>query len=146
MPAENFVDSNIFVYMLDLSTPAKCQRARELVYGLLQDRTGCISYQVVQEALSVLIGKLGEPLDAVVAFLEEVLLPLWQINEINATPDLYRSGLQVRARYGFSFYDSLIVAAALGAGCTTLYSEDMQNGQRIEGLTIRNPFAETHAA
>ena len=96
MPAENFVDSNIFVYMLDLSTPAKCQRARELVYGLLQDRTGCISYQVVQEALSVLIGKLGEPLDAVVAFLEEVLLPLWQINEINATPDLYA----VACRFG----------------------------------------------
>ena len=143
MPAENFIDSNIFVYMLDTSAPAKRQRARELVYGLMDDRTGCISYQVVQESLNALIGKLGEPPDAVTAFLEEVLLPLWQINQINATPELYRSGLQVQARYGFSFYDSLIVAAALGAGCTTLYSEDMQDGQRIEGLTIRNPFAET---
>lgn len=146
MPAENFVDSNIFVYMLDISAPAKRQRARELVYGLLDDRTGCISYQIVQEALNVLIGKLGEPPDAVTSFLEEVLLPLWRINEINATPELYRSGLRVQARYGFSFYDSLIVAAALAAGCTTLYSEDMQDGQRIEGLTIRNPFAETPAA
>lgn len=146
MPAENFVDSNIFVYMLDISAPAKRQRARELVYGLLDDRTGCISYQIVQEALNVLIGKLGEPPDAVTSFLEEVLLPLWRINEINATPELYRSGLRIQARYGFSFYDSLIVAAALAAGCTTLYSEDMQEGQRIEGLTIRNPFAETPAA
>ncbi len=146
MPAENFVDSNIFVYMLDISAPDKRQRARELVYGLLGDRTGCISYQVVQEALNVLIGKLGEPPDAVTSFLEEVLLPVWQINEINATPELYRNGLELRARYGFSFYDSLIVAAALGAGCTTLYSEDMQDGQRIDGLTIRNPFAETRAA
>ena len=146
MPAENFVDSNIFVYMLDIAAPAKRQRARELVYGLLGDRTGCISYQVVQEALNVLGGRSGHPPDAVTAFLEEILIPLWQINEINATPELYRSGLQVRARYGFSFYDSLIVAAALGAGCTTLYSEDMQDGQRIEGLTIRNPFAETRAA
>ena len=143
MPAENFIDSNIFVYMLDISAPAKRQRARELVYGLLGDKTGCISYQVVQEALNVLIGKLGEPPDAVAAFLDEVLVPLWQINQINATPDLYRNGLRIQARYGFSFYDSLIVAAALGAGCTTLYSEDMQNGQRIEGLTIRNPFADT---
>ena len=143
MPAENFIDSNIFVYMLDISAPAKRQRARELVYGLLGDRTGCISYQVVQEALNVLIGKLGEPPDAVGAFLDEVLVPLWQINHINATPDLYRNGLRIQARYGFSFYDSLIVAAALGAGCTTLYSEDMQNGQQVEGLTIRNPFAET---
>ena len=146
MPAENFIDSNIFVYTLDRSAPAKRQRARELVYGLLGDRTGCISYQVVQEALNVLSGRLSEPPDAVAAFLEEVLLPMWSINQINATPELYRSGLQVRARYGFSFYDSLIVAAALEAGCTTLYSEDMQDGQRIEGLTIRNPFAETPAA
>ena len=145
MPAENFVDSNIFVYMLDRSAPAKRQRARELVYGLLQDRTGCISYQVVQESLNALIRRLGEPPDAVATFLEEVLLPLWQINQINATPELYRSGLRIQARYGFSFYDSLIVSAALGAGCTTLYSEDMQDGQRIEGLTIRNPFAETRA-
>ncbi len=145
MPAENFIDSNIFVYMLDTSAPAKRQRARELVYGLLGDRTGCISYQVVQESLNALIRKLGEPPDAVTAFLEEVLLPLWQINQINASPELYRSGLRMQARYGFSLYDSLIVATALGAGCTTLYSEDMQDGQRIEGLTIRNPFAETPA-
>ncbi len=145
MPAENFVDSNIFVYMLDRSAPAKRQRARELVYGLLDDRTGCISYQVVQESLNALIRRLGEPPDAVAAFLEEILLPLWQINQMNATPELYRSGLRIQARYGFSFYDSLIVAAALGAGCITLYSEDMQDGQRIEGLTIRNPFAETRA-
>ena len=143
MPAENFVDSNIFVYMLDRSAPVKRERARELVYGLLQDRNGCISYQVVQESLNVLIGRLGEPPDAVTTFLEEVLLPLWQINQINAAPELYRSGLRIQSRYGFSFYDSLIVAAALGAGCTTLYSEDMQDGQLIEGLTIRNPFAET---
>lgn len=146
MPAENFVDSNIFVYMLDRSAPAKRQRARELVYGLLQDRTGCISYQVVQESLNALIRRLGEPPDAVRAFLEEVLLPFWEINQIAPTPDLYRTGLRIQMRYGFSFYDSLMVAAALGAGCTTLYSEDMRDGQRIEGLTIRNPFAETRAA
>jgi len=45
-------------------------------------------------------------------------------------------------RYRFSFYDSLIVAAALDAGCKTLYSEDLQQGQRIDGLTIQNPFRE----
>ena len=74
--------------------------------------------------------------------LDEILIPLWQIDPIEASL-LYRTGLRIQVRYGYSFYDSLIVAAALGAGCTTLYSEDMQDGQRIEGLTIRNPFAET---
>ena len=143
MPAEHFVDSNILVYMFDRSASGKRQRARELVYGLLEDRTGCISYQVVQESLNVLTGRFGEPADNVSAFLEEVLVPLWQVYP---TPGLYRSGLLVQSRYGFSFYDSLIVAAALEAGCTTLYSEDMQDGQRMQGLTIRNPFAETRAA
>ena len=142
MPAENFVDSNIFVYMLDRSEPSKRQRARELVYGLLDDETGCISYQVVQESLNALTGKLGEPPDAVSVFLEEVLVPMWQVNP---TAALYRGGLQVQRRFGFSFYDSLIVAAALQTGCATLYSEDMQDGQQIQGLTIRNPFAETRA-
>ena len=146
MPAENFVDSNIFVYMLDRSDPAKRQRARELVYGLLGHRSGCISYQMVQESLNALIRRLGEPPDAVTAFLEEVLLPLWQINQINSSPELYRDGLRIQVRYGSSFYDSLMVAVAVEAGCTTLYSEDMQDGQRIEGLTIRNPFAETRTA
>ena len=73
------------------------------------------------------------------------MIPIWRINQIEPTPELYRSGLQVQARYGFSFYDSLIVAAALEAGCATLYSEDMQHGQQIQGLTIRNPFAEIRA-
>lgn len=145
MPAENFVDSNVLVYTFDRFAPDKRQRAIELVYGLLQSRTGCISYQVVQESLNVLTGRLGEPADTVAVFLEEVLIPLWRINRIDPTPELYRSGLRIQTRYGFRFYDSLIVAAALGAGCTTLYSEDMQDGQRIEGLTIRNPFAETRA-
>ncbi len=142
MPAENFIDSNIFVYTFDRSAPDKRQQARELVDGFLQDGTGCISYQVVQETLNVVGRIVGPDSDRVAQLLDEILFPLWQIEP---SESLYRNGLAIQARYGFSFYDSLIVAAALGAGCTTLYSEDMQNGQRIQGLTIRNPFAETRA-
>ncbi|WP_411728328.1 PIN domain-containing protein [Methyloglobulus sp.] len=53
---------------------------------------------------------------------------------------LYRRGLDLQSRFGFSFYDSLIVAAALESDCTRLYTEDLQHGQKIEGLTIENPF------
>ena len=146
MPAENFFDSNVLVYLFERTDFGKYLSSRALVNENLANRTGCISYQVVQETLNVIGRRTGSDSERVSRFLEEILIPLWRINEINATPELYRSGLQVRARYGFSFYDSLIVAAALGAGCTTLYSEDMQDGQRIDGLTIRNPFAETRAA
>lgn len=56
------------------------------------------------------------------------------------TLNTHRSAIDIARRHGFSVYDALIVAAALEAGCTTLYSEDMQDGQRIHGITIRNPF------
>jgi len=72
-------------------------------------------------------------------FLDYVLNPLWQVNPTQA---FYRRGLDLQIRYQFSFYDSLIVAATLEAGCKTLYSEDMQHGQKIEQLTISNPFME----
>jgi predicted nucleic acid-binding protein len=52
----------------------------------------------------------------------------------------YERALDVRSRYGFAFYDALIVASALAGGCTRLLSEDFQHGQRIEGLVIEDPF------
>ena len=146
MPAENFFDSNVFVYLFERTDFDKYLSARPLVNENLANRTGCISYQVVQETLNVIGRRAGADSERVSRFLEEILIPFWEINRILPTQELYRSGLRVQARYGYSFYDSLIVAAALAAGCTTLYSEDMQDGQRIEGLTIRNPFAETTTA
>jgi predicted nucleic acid-binding protein len=59
-----------------------------------------------------------------------------------ASLSLYRRALDLQTRYHYGFYDSLIIAAALDAGCTRLYSEDLQDGQQIEGLTIRDPFSE----
>ena len=69
--------------------------------------------------------------------LDEVLLPLWRGASSRA---FYRRGLELQERYSLSFYDALIVAAALEAGCTRLLSEDLQDGLRIERLTIENPF------
>lgn len=99
--------------------------------------SGCISFQVVQETLNLLTRKLGAaPADAR-PMLDDVLLPLWRVYP---APDLYRRALELQALYRYGFYDSLIVAAALEAGCRILYSEDLQSGQRIEQLTIQNPF------
>jgi predicted nucleic acid-binding protein len=57
--------------------------------------------------------------------------------------ELHGRGLQVAQRYGYQIFDALVIAAALDAGSSTLYTEDMQDGQRIETLTIRNPFSVT---
>ena len=99
--------------------------------------TGCVSFQVVQETLNVLTRRLGFVPEDARRTLEQVLLPLWQVNPSAA---LYQDAITLRGRYGFSFYDSLIVAAALEAGCTRLYSEDLQHGQQVQRLTILNPF------
>ena len=137
MSAEDFLDTNIFVYMLDASDDFKRQRAEELVQRSLARGTGCISYQVVQETLNVATRKLGFAGDDSRTLLTRILAPLWTVHPSTA---LYERGLEVRGRYGFSFYDSVIVAGAIESGCTRLYTEDLQHGQRVESLTIEDPF------
>ena len=137
MNAECFLDTNVFVYMFDETDDYKRTTAESLVRQALEGRNGCISSQVVQETVNVLTGKLGALPHQVRRIFEHVLLPLWQINP---SENLYHRGLDLKMRYGYSFYDSLIVAAAIESGCKTLYSEDLQHGQQIGDLTIRNPF------
>ena len=134
-----FIDTNVFVYLFDETDDRKRIKAKEIVRAALETRSARISHQVVQETLNVVTRKLPTPMTVEKArqFLEQVLMPLWQIMP---SPVLYRRGLEIQARYGFSFYDSLIVAAALESGCNRLFSEDMQHGQHVEGLTIENPF------
>ncbi len=138
----DFVDSNVFVYLFDETDERKRDVADRIVESALQARSASISFQVVQETLNVVTSKLPAPMTAEDAgrFLERVLAPLWRVSPSLA---LYRRALDVQARYRYSFYDSLIIAAALDADCTRLYSEDLQDGQKIEGLTIKNPFKGT---
>lgn len=137
----NFLDSNVLIYLFDEVNDGKRLIAENLVARALQDNDASISFQVVQETLNILTRKLAVPMtpDDAQHFLERVLAPLWKTMP---SRELYRLGLDIQARYRYSFYDALIIAAALSAGCKRLYSEDLHNGQQIEGLTIENPFAE----
>lgn len=137
MSAEFFVDTNIFIYQLEALDARKKQIADGIVDDALSN--GCISFQVIQECLNTVVRKAEIPLDANDAqrYLDEVLRPLWRVMP---STRLYRDGLDVQARYQYSFYDSLIIAAALEAGCKRLLTEDLQHGQQIYGLKIENPF------
>ena len=137
MSADSFIDSNVFVYLFDETDAIKRQSSENLVQQALENGSACISYQVVQETINVITRKLNATADDARQLLDRVLMPLWKVNP---TQTFYQRGLDLHARYQFSFYDSLIVAAALEAGCKTLYSEDLQHGQHIEGLRIQNPF------
>lgn len=135
----SFVDTNIFVYLLDETDPLKSAVARQLIRDGFEAMNLVTSFQVVQEALSVALRKIPTPMSPrdAVGFLDRFLLPAWKVMP---SADLYRRALDVQERYRYGFHDALIVAAALSAGCTTLYSEDFQHGQRIERLSVVNPF------
>ena len=138
MSVEDFLDTNVLIYLFDETDAGKRRRAEALVHRGLEDGSGCISYQVVQETLHVVTRKLGASPRSARLLLDDVLAPLWLVNP---TRSLYARGLGVHAQFGFSFHDSLIVAAALEAGCARLYSADLSHGQQVERLTIQNPFA-----
>ena len=137
MSVEHFLDTNVFIYLFDETNDHKRERAVRLVQESLVNETGCISYQVVQETLNVITRKLNATPEKARQILDDTLIPLWRVNP---TRTLYQRSLDLQTRYRFSFYDSLIVAAALEAGCKSLFSEDLQDGQQIEDLTITNPF------
>jgi predicted nucleic acid-binding protein len=140
MSAEAFIDTNVFVYHLDGTDRRKHRIAEGIVRDALANGSGCISFQVVQECLNTALRKAAVPLapDQARDYLDVVLLPLMQVAP---SPALYHRALDVQQRWRFGFYDSLVVAAALGAGCTRLLSENLQQGQRIDTLVVQNPFA-----
>ena len=136
----DFLDTNVFVYLVDARAPAKQAIAKSLVGQALSEGSGVISHQVVQETLHVLGSKFRVATTRADRedMMREVLMPMWQVQPSEA---LYRAAIEVQERQGFGFYDSLIVAAALQSGCKRLLSEDLQHGQRIGKLRIENPFA-----
>jgi predicted nucleic acid-binding protein len=139
MKDKYFLDTNIIVYTFDPSQPQKQKIARDLMKIALDKGAGSISYQVIQEFLNVSTRKFVSPLtyqDSQI-FLSTVLEPLC---EVYASIDLFHRALEISEQWKYSFYDSLIIAAALQNNCSILYSEDLKNGQIIHELKIVNPF------
>ncbi len=139
MRVEDFIDTNIFVYQLERLDTRKAAIAEHLIQHGIASGTACISPQVVQECLNTAIRKSEIQLsrNEMEKYLQSVLAPLLRVQP---SLRLYRLSLDIQSRYQFSFYDSLIVAAAVEAGCKTLYTEDLTHGQQVEGVTITNPF------
>lgn len=129
---DGFFDTNVLLYLLSADT-AKADRAEEvLALG------GTISVQVLNEFAAVASRKLRMSWREV----REVLAQIRAVcTVVPVSIETHEQALRIAERYGLSIYDALIVSAALLAGCKTLHSEDMQDGQIIERrLTIRNPF------
>jgi predicted nucleic acid-binding protein len=133
MPAaKTFFDTNVLLYLLSADA-AKADRAEELLAA-----GGIVSVQVLNEFAAVASRKLRMAWSEI----RDALGPIRAICEVESISiEIHDRALELAQRYRFSIYDATIIAAALKAGCNTLYSEDLQDGQRIEKLTIRNPFS-----
>lgn len=134
-----FLDTNIFVYSFDQKNKQKQKKAEKLIVRALEGHQGIISTQVVQEFFNVATRKFQQPLRVhdCLSYLETVLTPLC---DVFPSMLLYQQGLRIQGETGYSFYDSLIIGAALSGQSRILYSEDLQNDQKIGSLKIVDPF------
>ena len=135
-----FVDTNVLVYLRDTRTPEKQARCAEWMSFLWESRAGRLSTQILQEYYVTVTGKLDPGMPAEEARDDVMALAAWSPRSIDL--DLLESAWEVQDRWGFSFWDSLIVAAARALVCTTLLTEDLSHGQDLDGLRIVSPFAE----
>jgi predicted nucleic acid-binding protein len=137
MSERSFVDTNVLVYTDDRDAAAKQKTSLALIARLMEQRMGVVSTQVLQEYFVASTRKLG--VDPAIARRKVELfgrfdLVVLDMKQILGAIDLVRL-------HAISFWDALIVQAALDAGCRVLYSENMQAGRRILGLRVTNPFA-----
>src|SRR3954471_3421482 len=126
-----FFDTNVLLYAVKPKDP-RAERAR-----LLLAEGGTISVQALNEFTNVARRKLGQPWDEINEKLGAVRV-LCEVKPL--TVATHERALVLAERYGCPIYDALHLASALENGCSILYTEDLQHGQQIEGLTIRNPF------
>jgi predicted nucleic acid-binding protein len=129
-----FFDTNVLVYAQQ--NGAKADRARALLAG-----GGMLSVQVLNEFTAVSLRKLDKNWREIADAIDDALVLVGP--PLALTLDLHVAARALAETYRLSFHDALIVAAAIEAGCDTLYSEDMQHGQAIGALRIQNPFIES---
>lgn len=133
----SFIDTNILVYTDAGDEPAKQAMALDLVERLRTTNEGVVSTQVLTEYFNAATRKLG--VEATVARRKIELLARFRLVDVGL--DLILGAIDLHRLHQFSIWDALIIKAAQSAGCGELLSEDMQHGQVIDGLRIRNPFA-----
>lgn len=136
MSVRSFFDTNVLVYTDDKAAPAKQRRALELVAEHRRAGTGVVSLQVLQEYFVTVTRKLQ--VDAVLARRKIELMAEFDV----ASPELsdVLAAIDLHRLHAINFWDALIVRSAKEAGCSVLFSEDMQSGRDLDGIRIVNPF------
>ena len=134
-----FLDTNIIIYAYDTSAGDKHQKARDLLTGLWESGLGMVSTQVLQEFHVTVTRKIPKPLDLTTA--REIIADFLTWDVVVNDGDAILKAIDVQEKHGFSFWDSMVIAAAIAGGAAILLTEDLSGGQKIGGVEIRNPFA-----
>ena len=133
-----FIDINVIVYAYDISAGEKHSKAVEIIKGLWDTGSGITSTQVLQEFFVNVTRKITKPLDAVTA--KEIVKDFLKWKTVIVDGEIIMDAIDIHSAYKYSFWDSVIIASAVGGGAGTLFSEDLSDKQTIKGIVIRNPF------
>jgi len=133
-----FVDTNILIYAYDVSAGSKHARAAELVTELWKSRMGLVSTQVLQEFYVTVTRKIARPLESSSARRIITDLSRWEV--ITIEPNTILAAIDLQRDHLLSFWDAMIVTTAANGNAETLFTEDLNHGQVIGGVTVRNPF------
>ncbi len=139
MNGSAFLDTNVLVYANDAGDPDKQRTARTVLKDILRNDKAVISVQVLSEFWVTVTQKIRNPLSVSLARQQVELFELMTIVSLDSA--LFYDALRLQQLFGISYWDAQIVAAAESAGCTTLYSEDLNAGQQYGSVTVVNPFA-----
>lgn len=133
-----FVDTNVLIYVRDSRDLPKMQRAALWIDRLWRKRAAAVSHQILVEYYNAVRTRLKPGLSDLEARLDVRAFLDWTV--VHPDRQLYEVAFHLQDRYRFSWWDSLMVAAAKCGSCAHLLTEDLHHGQRIDGLTIINPF------
>ncbi len=134
-----FIDSNVLIYAYNEAEPQKKPVASELIASLLENRNAVVSVQVLGEFFRVVTRRIPRPISIEQATAVIDLICSLQVLDIDMA--MVRRAIATHSRYGTTYWDSLIIAAAERAGCSTILSEDYNSGQSYHGILAVNPFA-----
>lgn len=139
MPEDRaFLDTNILIYAHDISAGKKYEQAQKIVMDLWQSGLGVLSVQVLQEFFVSVTSKIPKPLDTESA--REIVKDLIRWDIVINDKESILSAIDLHRHYEYSFWDSMIIQAAIKGNAAVLLSEYFSHGQTINGLQIKNPF------
>lgn len=133
-----FVDTNVLLYAYDVTAGERHDRARDLVGRLGRERAGALSVQVLQEFYVNATRKIAVPLSPANARERVRALSRWRLHSPTAADVIAASEIAEQAQ--LSFWDAMVVRSATQMNCSVLWTEDLNHGQRVSGIELRNPF------